>query len=356
MPSSDSLLDIDALLRAADPERRSVPDPAADAERLSALRTAIDRQRTTRPAARSTGGRGTVALSAVGRARPRARRLVLVGAPAVGVAAAAVIAVAVAGTGTPAPQADRTVSGTVQVVPGDAASAPAFLARIATASLSVPVVVPGPHQFVYVKSEDAFTEPLREKTMDGPGRLRPVEQRQVWLPQDPAHPTGLIRDSHGTVTLHDSVDDPARYAALAALPTDPAQLLAHIHATTAGEAGGPDYAAFDWIGGLLRESIAPPEVAAALFRAAALIPGVQTVPDAVDAAGRHGVGIAYVQDGQRYEWIFDADSYAYLGERDYLVQDTTLGPAGMLTGLSAVLERGVTDRAGDLPDARHTVR
>jgi hypothetical protein len=39
-----------------------------------------------------------------------------------------------------------------------------------------------------------------------------------------------------------------------------------------GEGWGRHYQAFDYIGEALRESILPPEVAAALFRAAAKIP------------------------------------------------------------------------------------
>ena len=76
----------------------------------------------------------------------------------------------------------------------------------------------------------------------------------------------------------------------------------------------------------------------------------------MDAAGRHGVGTALTSAGERHEWIFDATTHGYLGERDHLVQDTDLGPAGMLTGLSAVLERGVTDDVGDQPDADHVLR
>lgn len=355
MPRSKTALDADRLLRAVDPERRRGTDAVADAALLERVRMVVDQRREVQappspPAVRSGGDRRW------GR--------VLLGAPAAGLVAAVVIAVAVGGPGAddegPAEGRAGTgvpgISGTVQVRPGDGPDAPVLLERIATAALSRPALIPGPEQFVYVRSQEAFTEPTQEGTMDGPGRMQAVSERQVWLPQDPAHATGLIRGRRGDVVLHTGTDDPARYAALAALPTDPVRLLAQIRATTAGQAGGPDYAAFDWIGELLKESIAPPPVSAALFRAAALIPGVQAVPDAVDAAGRHGVGIAIVSAGQRFEWIFDPHDYAYLGERDYLVEDTTLGPAGMLFGISAVLERGITDEAGDRPDAQHTVR
>ena len=333
----DHLGDAGPLLRAIDPELHRPASQPDDTARLAGLRRAVDVRR-------AEDGRPS--------RRPR-RRLLLAGVPTGLVAAGAVVAVAVAGGG---PQAGPThaISGTVAVQAGDPVGAPELLDRIATAASSQPVLVPGPDQYVYVKSQVAYTHQIADKTMDGPGEMEEVHDREVWLSQDPARHDGLIRERGDDVTLHQG-DNPTAYAQLAALPTDPGQLLALMRERSAGESGGPDYAAFDEIGGLIKESIAPPEVNAALYRAAALIPGVEIVPDAVDAAGRHGVGVAAVMEGQRREWIFDPATYAYLGERSYLVQDTTLGPAGMLIGTSAVLARGVTDDAGDTPDADQMV-
>jgi hypothetical protein len=139
------------------------------------------------------------------------------------------------------------------------------------------------------------------------------------------------------------------YRQLASLPTDPDALLSKIYDLTQGRGDGSDAEAFTYIGDLLRESIAPPDVTAALYRAAAKIPGVIVVPDAVDAAGRHGFGVAHVSQGERSEWIFDSRTMQYLGEREYLVEDTPGGKAGMLTGTTAVITRGVVDKAGSLP-------
>ncbi len=79
----------------------------------------------------------------------------------------------------------------------------------------------------------------------------------------------------------------------------PRALLAMINTAGQGHGPGPAAEAFTTIGDLLGESIAPPEVSAALYRAAALIPGVTVVPDAVDAAGRHGVAVAFDGSGTR---------------------------------------------------------
>ncbi|MCW2898401.1 MAG: hypothetical protein JWO67_666 [Streptosporangiaceae bacterium] len=342
------LLDVDRLLRATDPEGRRIPTPDTDAARLAEVQTVIDRRRAA--AQRSPLGRS---------AGRRLRTRLMVGTPVVGLVASAAIVVSMAGIhlgnngGSAEPS--RPISGVVAVEPATAAGAPELLQRIATAALSQPVLVPTRNQFVYVRSEVAFTSPTQAQTFDGRAQLKAVHERQIWLAQDP-NATGVIREGGGDETLHSAGADSTRYADLQKLPTDPAQLLKLINSDTAGRAGGPEYAAFDWIGEVLRESIIPPQVNAALYRAAALIPGVVVVPDAVDAVGRHGIGIALVNAGERYEWIFNPTTYTYLGERDYLVEDTTAGPAGMLTGLSAVLERGVADHTGQIPDANHIIR
>ncbi|WP_170843212.1 hypothetical protein [Streptomyces oceani] len=54
---------------------------------------------------------------------------------------------------------------------------------------------------------------------------------------------------------------------------------------------------------------------------------MRKVPDVVDAAGRHGVGITLKDTAYatRDVWIFDPDSFAYLGSRGYLAKDRKPG-------------------------------
>ena len=98
----------------------------------------------------------------------------------------------------------------------------------------------------------------------------------------------------------------------------------------------------------------PSATAAAIYRAAARIPGVTEVDDAVDAAGRHGIAIAREDTrlGLRTEWIFDASTLGYLGERSVLSRDSAMGEAGTVFDTRAVLERAVVDRSGQEPGAR----
>lgn len=250
-------------------------------------------------------------------------------------AAAAVLAggVALTVSGEPAP--------TVEIVAARG-SAPDFLNRMALVAATKPPAVIGDDQFVYIRSRVAWTS----QAADGPRTLDPIRTREIWLPQA-GTAAGWLQDRGMNMAL----DGTTSNAQLTDFPADPDRLLARIYADTRGQGNSADGQAFTTIGDLLRESLMPPEKVAALYRAAAKIPGVVLVPDAVDAAGRHGVAVARVELGERTEWIFDQDTSDYLGERSYLVEDTDGGrnKKGMLTATTAVLQRAVVDRVRQRP-------
>ncbi|MCX5212642.1 CU044_5270 family protein [Kitasatospora sp. NBC_00240] len=181
-------------------------------------------------------------------------------------------------------------------------------------------------------------KPFQADPRDGKGKARPGEPAPradggSWLEPNPK--PGLNGPT---------------YEYLAALPTDPDTLLRKVYKETKGQGQTPDQEAFVTIGDLLREQVAPPAVSAALYRAAAKIPGVSVVDDAVDASGRHGVAVALVHGGTRTEWIFDRSSYEFLGEREVVVDTgNSWGAPGTVVGQSAVLGRGVVDAAGERP-------
>jgi hypothetical protein len=139
-----------------------------------------------------------------------------------------------------------------------------------------------------------------------------------------------------------NVNDPS-YRFLQSLTTDPRALLNVIYKQTAGAGQSPDQEAFTTIGDLLRESIAPPEVSAALFRAAALIPGVTVLANAVDAAGRPGIAVSFTSNAEQSEWIFDKQTLQMLGELDIV--------DGTLTAKSAIITRAFVDHPGQVPPA-----
>lgn len=114
------------------------------------------------------------------------------------------------------------------------------------------------------------------------------------------------------------------------------------------------------VGTALRESVSRPELTASLYRIAAEVEGITLVPDAVDVAGRRGVGVAMDRgDGRREMLVFEKGTYRYLGEQVEATRDVTttlrpprgpdrgktitwVTPKGTVTG-SAVIEAEVAD-------------
>lgn len=128
---------------------------------------------------------------------------------------------------------------------------------------------------------------------------------------------------------------------IAGLTRDPEQLLAEIR-QYAGDAGpSPDGGALVVVGGILRSGIVPGDVRAALFEAAALIPGVELVDDQANLNGQTGVAVGRYEpnNGTRQEIIFDPDTGMVIGQRDVLV-DYGMGPllpVGTAAGWTAVV-------------------
>ena len=149
-----------------------------------------------------------------------------------------------------------------------------------------------------------------------------------------------------------SIDGPT-YRLLETLPTDPKKLLELIKtakprpvesvAVAVPERLGPSAREFERIGNLLDGAIAPPKLFGALYRAAAMIPGVTVVQHAVDAIGRTGIAVAFTHDGVRSEWIFNRKTLDLLGETDVWVSD------GKVRNETAITLRGIVDHKGEFP-------
>ncbi|MFD4574384.1 CU044_5270 family protein [Streptomyces sp. NPDC058417] len=235
---------------------------------------------------------------------------------------------------------------------------------LAAAKTSHPTV--GEGQFVYVESQTADTF---VKTVDDRSSLAShvLHRRQLWMSPDgkegwlidPAVNDGKKGE---TLSLPDEKGNPREaylngpsYAYLAALTTDPDQFLAKIYKETAGMGNSPDQQAFTTIGDLLGESYPPAALSSALFKAAAKIPGVAVVENAVDAVGREGVAVVRLDEasGQREEWIFDRASHAFLGQRTVQVKkgtgDDALLVPGTVTHTSAITKRAVVDGIKEVP-------
>ena len=207
--------------------------------------------------------------------RPARRRWVLPAAATSAVGAAVVLAATLLSLGSVRPTT---------------ASA---LARAADAAAQQPDAdLLGPGQSWYTRTQSADGQTTFEAWRDADGRAR---LRSV--PADEANGQERTTTTSGGFAL--GLFD---YDELLALPTEPAALLARI-----GEAierdpawSGGDPAANAPLGssqfvaiGLLLDAPGSPQLRAALFRAAALIPGVEYLGDVTDPRGRAGEAVAY---------------------------------------------------------------
>ncbi len=244
-----------------------------------------------------------------------------------------------------------TVPSSGESAPAASKEAVALLEDIALAAEHADV----PHgirddRFVYLRSKVGWT--VQEG--DGPAKLEPVHQREVWLSVDGSREGMLhdpvVRSDHELLEKQTpGLPDNTNYRHLQTLPTDPDEMHDWLHDNSAGHRS-KDEATFALVGALARESLMPPAQGAALYRAAAKIPGVFVIDDTVDAAGRHGVAVARVDAGQRVELIFDKRTKEFLGERTVAVEDLPWGfEKGEVTGRTAVLERAVVDERGRRP-------
>lgn len=281
------------------------------------------------------------------RVRPRRRTAWFLAAGAATCAVALAVTLGVAGSGRP-PAAARPEPAAVQL-----------LDRVALAAQGTPAPGVRDGQFLYTKTQGHSTA-LSETEDGGMAASRTDQSAEHWVSVDGS--AGILtRNGAG-----DKTDPAARggkatingptYRFLESLPTDPDKLLEVVYADTrlnhgpgSGSTTGPDQQAFVAIGDLLRTVEAPPGVSAALYRAAARIPGVVLVPEATDAAGRSGVAVARTHNGERTEWIFDKNSLRLLGERTVTLKDSAWGKAGTPVTSVAIISRGISDRAGQVP-------
>lgn len=113
---------------------------------------------------------------------------------------------------------------------------------------------------------------------------------------------------------------------------------------TVGAKGAEGAAELDAIKGLL-ESPVPAGVRAALYRAAALVPGVRYDGHVRDALGRAGVGVSAGRPGSEFQLIFDPATGALLGQQNPVVGDSATLAAGVVGSITA-LPAGVAPIAG----------
>lgn len=259
------------------------------------------------------------------RARAPRRRFAVIVVP-LATAAAIVAAVLVGSVGSKTATTDA-----------DAVDLLNRIAEVAAAKKSVPV---RDDQYIYVRTQGSmkFSEKdiriLREASWTAVDGKRAGLRRVTVLVGPPFRPRDPFSSySKGTHDMRLSPDpNVATFRELQALPTDPDSLLEKIYAGTKGEGQTRESAALEKIGDILPDATLLPELDAALYRAAAKIPGVSVVTDAKDYKGRSGIGLSFKERDDRTVWVFDKKSLDFLGSAD-----------------EALLAVGVADKAGETP-------
>lgn len=177
-------------------------------------------------------------------------------------------------------------------------------------ALQQPDLTPKPGQFVFIESV-------------GPGggyyqHDRPV-LRQVWLSVDGSK-SGLLREiPRSSSARFPDVDlGSSGKPAFMNLPTTGTDMYRYIYDHLVDNGEPENERAFVFVGDLIRERYIRPESLAAVYKAAARIPGVTLERDVPDAVGRRGLAVTmkFRVGGNKKQLLFDPKTYVLLGERD----------------------------------------
>ncbi|MFI6909497.1 CU044_5270 family protein [Nonomuraea sp. NPDC050394] len=321
-------------------------------------------------------------LSTIHRTPPR-RRLLFSALVASALAAGAAVALTIPGLHGETVERHGLVPDTSVALDG----APAVLVKASRYAASEPELKPARGQFVYVEAKSAQSEILDER---GQGQPIGASHRHVWLSAFGGE-AGLVREEggqgNGTWLCHkndgaapsiapieDEIDlakpptgceDAPAYRI--DLPTDVKAMKDWLYRNSHG-GNPPDVQAFVTLGDTIREAYVGPKALAAMFKAAAEIPGTKVYDNVTDSAGRPGIAVGQTFRGIRHDLIFDPKTFKYLGERQVVDYDTSFRPSGGTSGeetpsaemkknmpegkvlyMSATLRVAVVDEVGRLP-------
>src|SRR3954467_9881619 len=258
--------------------------------------------------------------------------------------------------------------------PGAPSSAAAGVFHRLAGQIAAQPLTPQPGQYLYLDFKSEWG------AFGGNCETRSVEHRQIWIGVDgsgldrgtegPGHfPSAADRAACLSMASSDKVEKASLQRTLAgwtsddwraprcmelgpisdwsSLSSDPQTLLQQIVHIYHGEGATP-VQQFSYIADILGRPAAPPDVRANIYRAAALIPGVQSLGTVRDHDGRPGVGLA-ITTGEGTadatdELIFDPETGELLGE-------TATGPYG---GWYVYLDTKVVNGLPSQPPARLT--
>lgn len=146
----------------------------------------------------------------------------------------------------------------------------------------------------------------------------------------------LLRGNHGA--FYGAPSSFPSDQELAAYSRDPRVLLDSIHEATLGKGQSINGVALVFIADLLRTGVVPGDLRAALYKAAALIPGVTVMDNQATLDGQTGIAIGRVEgvSDMRQEIIIDPETGQLIGERSVLTEALRTIPAGTVVGWTTI--------------------
>lgn len=156
----------------------------------------------------------------------------------------------------------------------------------------------------------------------------------------------VLRGANGTFYGPGSESTFPSLSYLDSLSREPRVLLGDIYQKTSGKGQSVDGEALVFIADLLRTGVIPGDLRSALYKAAALIPGVTVTDEQATLDGRKGIAIGRVEDSShfRQDIIIDPENGLPIGEREVLTESRGAMPAGTATAWTT-LETSVANNA-----------
>jgi hypothetical protein len=247
------------------------------------------------------------------------------------------------------------------------------------AAVISPGHAPGPHKWVFLKTESADSSAGSGGFLFGPPDKRVIGLH--WVRVDWRAYASLdvsVRSSlpaskvvHGQIRISPGAGGTLagwksiRYSYLNSLPADPAGLESVILADNKPRmpwyARPRNVAIFDAISTLLQGQsegvLIPPKLAASMYRVLQQLPGVH-FDSGTDLAGRAGIGLYMVIDGwYKQELVINPKTYTFMGAKTVAIKahksvatdGTRYIKKGQVLGWQALLESAIVRHPGQMP-------
>jgi hypothetical protein len=189
---------------------------------------------------------------------------------------------------------------------------------------------------------------LRQEQV-GPPRWLSPRDRQNWIAAgrpDESGQQGIDEMAMEAIGRYYIGDEKLTSAQVRDYDPTPQELFDRLRSRVGDRGQSPDGEVFVEIADALREAPQPPRLRATLYRALALVPGVQFLGNVHDRLGRAAVGVAFTEHtGLRQELLFDPGTSEILNERQVVAHRVQGIRAAVGTAVEDVVytKRAVTD-------------